>query len=85
VGRQAICRCPRCHEFFCRECVVEHDSQYVCSACLGRLEAPAEARASGIGKFFAKVLLPVLGAGAFLGAWFVFYLIGQWLLRSKSG
>jgi hypothetical protein len=32
--REAAARCPSCHQYYCRECVVEHESRFLCAACL---------------------------------------------------
>jgi hypothetical protein len=32
--REAAARCPSCHQYYCRECVVEHDALFLCAACL---------------------------------------------------
>ena len=32
--REAAARCPGCGNFFCRECVTEHDDRVLCAACL---------------------------------------------------
>jgi hypothetical protein len=64
--------------------VLEHESQYVCSACLARTASYNQDRQSVVKNYFSKALLPLLGGGAFLGAWFIFYLIGEWLLKMKA-
>ena len=35
-NRDAAARCPSCQQYFCRECVVEHDGRLLCSDCLRR-------------------------------------------------
>jgi hypothetical protein len=32
--REAAARCPSCHQYYCRECVVEHQARFLCAACL---------------------------------------------------
>jgi hypothetical protein len=72
--REAVARCPECHEFFCRECITEHDNRVICSACLKKLVAKeAKPRRS-----FTATLRPVALLGGVLAAWFFFYLIGHW-------
>jgi len=58
---------------------VEHESQYVCSGCLARATAPSEKATSKFGKAF----VPVMAGGAFLGSWFFFYMLGQWILKAQ--
>ena len=72
--REAVARCPECREFFCRECVAEHDDRVICSACLRKI-AGKEARPR---RSFAAVLRPVALLGGVFVAWFFFYLIGHW-------
>ena len=74
LQREAVARCPECREFFCRECVAEHDHRIICSSCLrkitGREDRPKRS--------FSILLRPVaLIAGLFV-AWLYFYLIGNW-------
>ena len=35
--RQAVARCPGCHQFYCRECITEHDDRVLCASCLKTL------------------------------------------------
>jgi hypothetical protein len=75
--REAAARCPSCGEFFCRECIVEHEGRLLCAACLARLRNQApEGPRSG----------PALGRIATLGAgclvlWLAFSLLGALLIR----
>lgn len=74
--REAVARCPSCRQFFCRECITEHEEQVICATCLRRLTpAPSLERAgwgsvAAITRFLLGVLL----------AWFFFYLVGEGLL-----
>ena len=78
--REAVARCPECAQFFCRECITEHDDRVICAACLRKLaRRPLLQRRGFVGVFrFAQCLL-----GLFL-AWFFFYLIAQGLLSLPS-
>lgn len=38
-GREAAALCPECRQFYCRECVTEHDDRVICAACLRKLTA----------------------------------------------
>jgi hypothetical protein len=75
--REAIARCPECGQFFCRECITEHENRIICAACLKKLsrtpflKSPAFLQALRIGHC-------LLG---FIVAWFIFYLAGELLLR----
>lgn len=75
--REAAARCPECAQFFCRECITEHDSRVICSACLKKLaRVPLTKRPA-----FAQARLAVTSlSGIFIG-WIFFYLIGTTLLK----
>lgn len=80
-GREAVARCPACGNFFCRECITEHDHRVICASCLKKLlaDAPSEnPRRMGLGGRTIKA-----GAKCLFGlvvAWLFFYAIGQVLL-----
>jgi hypothetical protein len=78
-GREAACRCPRCKQYFCRECVTEHQEQLMCSAC--HRQAMQQARA-GVAKrkLWQLVVVPVFGTTALTVTWLFFYSFGQVLL-----
>jgi hypothetical protein len=74
--REAAVRCPSCQQFFCRECVTEHDQRFLCASCLRELST----RKTGAKRSFNWLTLPFrLGFGLLLG-WTAFYLIGRLLL-----
>ncbi len=74
--REAVARCPKCGQCFCRECVTEHDDQVICAACLRKLaRVPLLQR-----KRFAAALRLVASIAGVLLAWFFFYLLGESLL-----
>ena len=81
--REAAVRCPSCREFFCRECVTEHESRFVCASCLRKLIAGrGEART-------ARSLAAAAWAGArfcaaLLLLWLAFYFVGLFLARAPS-
>jgi hypothetical protein len=81
--REAAARCPSCREFFCRECVTEHEARFVCASCLRKLVA-----GSGEKKTARSVLDAALAAGRFCAAlfllWLAFYLVGLFLARAPS-
>ena len=43
-AREAAAQCPQCRQFFCRECVTEHDDRILCAVCLRQLSQTAGAR-----------------------------------------
>jgi hypothetical protein len=77
AGREAVARCPECKQFFCRECITEHDDRVVCSACLIKLARQPLAQRFAFAKIFrlAQVVFGILIA------WFFFFLIGAGLLK----
>ena len=74
--REAVGRCPECRQFFCRECVTEHNDRLICSGCLKKLSRPAartRLRLASLGRVVA----------AFAGVavlWLCFYGLGRLLL-----
>ena len=74
--REAVARCPGCGQFFCRECIAEHEDRVLCAACLRKLARVPLLRRRG----FAGVVRLGQGLAGLLLAWFFFYLIGEALL-----
>ncbi len=78
--REAVCRCPSCENFFCRECTVSFESRLLCSACLTKNsgESPLTHKAGfGLGGF----ALACLGL---LIAWLLFYFAGWAILQFRE-
>src|SRR3954463_10812542 len=75
--REAAARCPACGEFFCRECVVEHDGKLLCAACLAKRATTGEKRRRRLASV-RRVLQTVAGG---LALWLVFYWLGALLLK----
>jgi len=74
--REAVARCPACSQYFCRECITEHDDRVMCANCLRKLaRIPLVKGRDWANAFaYARCLLGILAA------WFFFYLAGQSLL-----
>ena len=71
--REAVARCPACRDYYCRECVTEHDNRVICAGCLKKLtKSGVRTRSEGVFQRLAPI-------GGFLLAWWCFYLLG-WLL-----
>ncbi len=70
-------RCPGCREFFCRECVVEHQGQLLCAGCLARAAAGDERRQQR----FATLRQIAAAAGGVLALWVIFYALGSVLVQ----
>ena len=78
--REAVARCPQCGQFYCRECITEHDDQIICAACLKRSFQPEAAD---------RRSLTLLTHGAALAlsmfaGWLVFYWFGRIVLSIPS-
>ena len=80
AAREAVARCPDCMQFFCRECITEHDDRVLCSACLKKLACPPFAQRFA----FAQIFLFAQFAFAILITCFFFFLIGEGLLKLPS-
>lgn len=81
--REAAARCPSCREFFCRECVTEHDGRVVCASCLRKLTAGRGEAKTGRSVLAIGVAAARLAAALAL-LWFAFYLVGLFLVRAPS-
>jgi uncharacterized paraquat-inducible protein A len=78
--REAVARCPECRQFFCRECVTEHEDRILCAACLRKLtrrRSDSRVRFGVIVRAFNLVL-------GLIVAWLCFHVVGQVLLRAPS-
>lgn len=74
--RPASARCPSCREFYCGECITEHDGKLTCASCLrGEVEEVAPERRS----FSLPIAAVVQGLIALFLCWVTFYLVGQFL------
>ena len=74
--REAVARCPECGQFFCRECITEHDDRVICADCLKRL---AQASAMKRGRLAGVRRIAACAFGFFV-AWVYYYEIGRMLL-----
>lgn len=75
--REAAARCPECGRFFCRECVVEHESRVLCASCLAAVLQPPRKGGLRVLGFLGRAARVVAG---FLVLWFFFYYLGRILL-----
>lgn len=78
--REAVARCPECTQFFCRECVTEHDDRVLCSACLKKLARVPLTRRPGFATFL-RLSQCFIGIGI---VWFFFFVIGEKLAREPN-
>ena len=78
--RGAVCRCPECRRFFCRECVVSFDGRLLCAACIARAnESPLlpKKKSSHLGQL-------LLGVAALVFVWVFFYCVGWIILQYRE-
>lgn len=78
--REAAARCPQCNEYFCRECIVEHDDQLLCANCLAKLLKRTETPRTRWGGLVQWLQL----LGGFLLTWLLFHGLGRLLLALPS-
>jgi hypothetical protein len=77
TAREAVCRCPGCARFFCRECVTEHDARLLCAACVaGQVARPR--RDSFVRR---RLLGPAAATGGLVAAWTVYYGVARVLVE----
>ena len=77
--REAVCRCPGCHDYFCRECVSEHGGRLLCAVCLARL---SHAQIAVVAP--QKWLTLVWTALGLIFLWLCFYMAGWAVVRYRE-
>ena len=75
--REAVARCPECGQFFCRECITEHEDRIICSSCLKKLTAKPEVRRRN----FSPVLRTAAAVAGIFLAWIFFFIVGRLLVN----
>ncbi len=78
--REAVARCPSCRQFFCRDCITEHDDAVICTTCLRQ-----ETRDQGAKRWSVAVLFRF--GTAMLGlvvGWYFFFGLGKILVSMPS-
>ncbi|WFB36770.1 rhomboid family protein [Kiritimatiellota bacterium B12222] len=82
--REAVARCPGCHSYFCRECVIEHEGRMICASCLQAESQVSEKKSRSFRglKSLGKILSAVFAFGV---AWLFFMLVGRMVIWSKVG
>lgn len=73
ISRPAAARCPSCGDFFCRECVTEHEGRLLCVRCLARAKVALEQPR-------ARPLRAVASLAGFATLWAGLYLLGRLLI-----
>lgn len=81
TDREAVARCPLCRNYFCRECVTEHEGRLVCASCLQKAQPEERVeKGSWLRHAFSHAGGLIKAATSLLLLWIVFYAIGQLLL-----
>ncbi len=78
--REAAARCPSCREFFCRECVVEHEGRLLCASCLAKSAVAGGRRREQL----AALRRVVEATAGVIVLWLAFYAVGALLLKVPS-
>jgi len=77
LSRPATARCPECRQFFCEECVTEHDGRLTCAQCLRDAVSKRSEPGRGPGAFVFP--LAQFGAGLLM-IWMLFYYAARFLM-----
>ena len=80
AAREAAARCPLCSQFYCRECVIEHEGRMICAVCLRGLNRPQNRD----GRFFSWGSWIVQGVFGLALAWYLFFEVGRVLVVNPS-
>lgn len=80
-AREAVCRCPVCRRFFCRECVVSFEARWLCASCLNAQALRPDQQRAKRGLGIAPVTLAALGL---LLVWLLFYLAGWMVVQFRE-
>jgi uncharacterized paraquat-inducible protein A len=78
--REAVARCPECGQFFCRECITEHDDRVICSSCLKKVTTKVEKPR----RSFAPLGRIAAACAGVIIAWMFFFLAGRILVNIPS-
>lgn len=77
--REAVAQCTRCGNFFCRECVTEHDGRMTCARCLmPGTELKRKKR------LFSGLMTALQLLAGIIIVWSAFYYLGKALLILPS-
>lgn len=76
TGREAAALCLSCGNYFCRECITEHEGKVMCAGCLAGITA-----ASLESNRFVNFLRFFLFSASTLFLWFIFFQFGRIMLK----
>lgn len=81
VSREAAARCPVCRNFFCRECITEHEGKVICASCLLKQVETADSVNEPRERNVLRAPMGLLKAlFSFLILWVMLYVVGRLLL-----
>jgi hypothetical protein len=60
--REASARCPSCRQYYCRECITEHDDRVLCASCLAKLTLKKSIRRAHW-SWIPRIVLALVAAG----------------------
>ena len=76
--RMAVARCPECQQFYCSECITEHEGRLTCASCLAARENKVSPPRRGA-KVMPVVAVVVQLVVAVAVCWLIFFLLGETL------
>ena len=79
-AREAVCKCPSCSRFFCRECVTDFDGRLLCAFCI-RDSIAARKQTPGRSRFITAAGSVAAALTAMLLSWAFFYFAGRLLVK----
>ncbi|MEX2578196.1 MAG: hypothetical protein WD342_03995 [Verrucomicrobiales bacterium] len=74
--RPAAARCPSCRQFYCAECITEHEGKLTCASCLSRKAESGKSGKAGVAAGLAPIFQIVV---AVVVCWLTFYFFAQLL------
>ncbi|MDF1825340.1 MAG: rhomboid family protein [Verrucomicrobiales bacterium] len=76
ADRRSTARCPSCRQFYCAECITEHDGRMTCASCLSAASKPVIEPRKRTRFPMAAIAQMVM---AVVVAWLLFYFFAQTL------
>jgi len=77
--RNAGARCPQCEQFYCSECITEHEGRLICAACLHAPEEVEPDARNGFRKVAGLFSVVLQLSLAIFFCWLIFYVFAQTL------
>ncbi|MEM7602236.1 MAG: rhomboid family protein [Verrucomicrobiota bacterium] len=77
ADRVSAARCPSCHQFYCSECITEHEGKMICAGCLDQLDASSSEAQKKPARVPGAAVLQIVAAAVVV--WILFYFFAQTL------